>query len=90
MSEKKLRIVIGGDDAVTQVETTATGLRTPEGIGVGSTRAEVQKAYPDAHCDAAADIVDCRVGTEGAGEIVTDYLLRDDRVWRVVVGRIID
>lgn len=70
-----------------QVTTTDDSLRTPEGIGVGSTRAEVDEAYPKAECD-TGEIVVCRVPS--TDNLTTDFFVEEDAVTRVVVGRILD
>ena len=75
---------------VTSVEALSEDIRSPEGIGVGSTRAELLEAYPDASCDGDATQALCRAGEEQAGSVVTDWFLRGNRVNRVTVGRIID
>lgn len=78
-----------GTTEVIQVETTDDEVRTANGIGVGDRQVDVQEAYPDAKCD-TGDIIICRLGGEEAGDIVTDFFVEDERVTRIVVGRIID
>lgn len=40
-------VAVGDDGALAQIAVLAAQLRTPEGIGIGSTRAELLATYPD-------------------------------------------
>lgn len=79
-----------GGTEVLQVDVTDPTIITATGdISIGSTQAQLLTAFPDATCDAGTLHL-CRLGTEKAGEIVTDFFVEDGEVSRIVVGRILD
>ena len=79
-----------GNTAVTQVETTLRSERTPGGVGVGSTRSRVRAGVKGVKCEGTASLGHCYLGRFVPGAHVTDFFLRGGRVWRVVVGIVID
>jgi hypothetical protein len=86
-----LTIIFQGNDAVTSVETAARKERTVNGIGVGSTMAEVKAKVPGVKCDLIGPIGDCHVGAFKPGKRVTDFVVNAKHVvTRVVVGFVID
>ena len=70
--DQQVELIIG-DDRVVQVETTNPDSRTDGGVGVGSSQADFDEAFPDAVCDADAELNLCRLGEEEPGEILTDF-----------------
>lgn len=86
--EPPLRILVA-NDVVQQVETTSPEAATADGVGFGASQAEIKEAFPEAICD-EGEIVVCRIGKEQAGEILTDFLLKDDGAYRIVVARLLD
>jgi hypothetical protein len=86
--EREMRILVA-NDVVQQIEATSPEAATADGVGYGASQAEIKKAFPDAACD-EGEIVVCRIGKEQAGEILTDFLLKDDAAYRIVVARLLD
>jgi hypothetical protein len=85
-----LVVVFAFDQGVSEVESTTAADRTAGGAGVGSTEAQIRAAVPKLRCETESGVRHCHLGAFRAGKIVTDLFLRRGRVWRVVVGRVLD
>ena len=75
---------------VTLVSTTGRGDRTRRGVGVGSTEAQVKARVRGIRCETIVGTRSCHTGRFTAGEIITDFQLRNGKVRRVSVGRVLD
>ena len=74
---------------VQQVSTTDAAAKTSEGVGVGSSAADVTAAYPGIKCDAGSVRV-CRLSPPAAGAVVTDFLIAHEMVSTIVIGRVVE
>lgn len=83
-------VTLQGRTRVTSVSTSGVRERTANGIGVGSTRAQVLARVRGARCESSFGIARCYVGSFEPGTRVTDFLLEAGRVTRVTVGTVID
>ena len=79
-----------GNSAVTQVDTSLVKERTASGVGVGSTRAQVRAGVKGVKCEGPASAGHCYVGKFLPGAHVTDFFVRNGKVWHVIVGIVID
>jgi hypothetical protein len=70
---------------VIQFDTTSRRERLANGVGIGSTRAQVLAGVRGVRCTDH-----CWVGRFRAGRVVTDFALRGGRVSAITVGRVID
>ena len=82
----KLAVTFQGERTVTNISTTRANERTANGIGVGSTKAQVKAKIRGAHCDRLT----CSVGRLLPGRKVTTFFLRRGIVSRVGLGLVID
>jgi len=82
---RKLEVTVQrAEDRVVAVKTTARSQRTASGLGIGSSKAAVQRRLRGEKCNAAAGVLVCSVERDGA---VMDFDLRRGRVVRVSVTR---
>ncbi len=79
-----------GNRTVTAISTTGRRERTARGLGVGSTRADVQRLVPGIRCETTAGFAHCYVGRFEPGRRVTDFRLSYGVVTRVTVGFVVD
>ena len=88
----RLRVIFQGNAGATAVSTRRPGQRTAEGIGVGSTEAELRATYPVRCRTEAGTFRHCWTGRFQPGRRVTDYriTLSTRLVKRVTVGYVID
>jgi hypothetical protein len=85
-----IRVTFQSGNRVTGVTTTGLGDRTSRGVGVRSTEAAVQQRVPGVSCETFEGIRICQRGEGLPGERVTAFFLRNGRVVRVTVARVID
>ena len=85
-----ITVTFQGRREVSSVSTTGRGDRTARGVGVGSTEAAVQARVRGVRCETIAGFRSCHTGRFTAGEIVTDFLIRNGKVTRVSIGRVFD
>ena len=88
----RLWVVFQGNAGATAVSTRRPGQRTAEGIGVGSTEAELRAAHPVRCRTEAGTFRHCWTGRFRPGRRVTDYRinLTTRLVTRVTVAYVID
>ena len=87
----KLLVVFQGLKTVTAVYTSRSKERTPSGIGVGSTKAQVKAKVPGVHCRTGIDAHFCYVGVIKPGRRVTVFQLNGaNRVAQLEVGLVVD
>jgi hypothetical protein len=75
---------------VTGVRTTGLGDRTNRGVGVGSTEQRVRNRVPGVTCETFEGTRICSRGAEQPGDRGTFFFIRQGRVTRVDVVRVID
>ena len=85
-----ITVLFQGRREVSSVSTTGRGDRTRRNVGVGSSEATVRSRVRGIRCETIAGLRSCHTGRFTAGEIITDFHVRDGKVRRVVVGQVID
>lgn len=78
------------NETVTAVVTTLAREKTPAGVGVGSTWAQVRRRVAHVHCEGSPLLGDCHVGQLLPGKTVTDFFFKAGKVSRVLVGIVLD
>jgi hypothetical protein len=85
-----LQVTFQGNKSVTDVSTTRRSERTPSGVGVGSTEAQVKAKVRGVTCRTDGGFRHCYVGSFRPGRRVTDFSIKRGKVTRVDVGVVID
>jgi hypothetical protein len=85
-----VRVWFGPGMGVIQIETTSPVDRTASGVGIGSTEVQLRAGVKGLACATESGIRHCHLGTYTAGHVVTDFFVRRGRVYRIVVGRVLD
>lgn len=85
-----LTVLFQGGLRVSALRTTSRSERTAAGIGVGSTVAAVKAKVPKVKCAKEFGFRHCYVGAFKPGRVITDFLVKNGRVWQVVIGRVLD
>jgi hypothetical protein len=85
-----LTVTFAFDRGASQLASTTPSDRTIRGVGVGATPADVARRVTGAKCVHEPGYFHCYVGAWKPGAVVTDFSIRRGRVWRVVVGRVLD
>jgi hypothetical protein len=70
--------------------TDGRSARTTKGVGVGSPESYLKTAVAGVKCRNEGGVRLCNVGQLEAGRIVTTFRIRNGRVSRVEIGRVID
>ena len=87
----RIDVIFQSGNRGTSVTTRGLGDRTARGVGVGSRERTVKRRTPGVKCETfIGGIRSCHTGTFGAGTRVTDFRIRNNRVTRVTVARVID
>jgi hypothetical protein len=85
-----ITVLFQGRKNVTSVTTSGLGDRTANGVGVGSTEQEVDSKLPAVQCETFGNTRSCHTGDFTPGKRVTDFLIRNGKVFRITVGFVID
>lgn len=85
-----IRVLFQGGTEVSSVSTTGLGDRTARGVGVRSTERAVRRKVPGVTCETTAGFRSCHTGDFLIGQRITDFAIRNKRVTRVTVGRVLD
>jgi hypothetical protein len=85
-----ITVIFQGRREVSTVTTTGRGDRTARGVGVGSTEAAVKARVRGVRCETSFGTRSCHTGRFTVGEVVTDFLIRNGKVTRVTIGRVLD
>ncbi len=85
-----ISVLFQGRREVSTVSTSGRGDRTVRGVGVGSTEAAVKARVRGVRCETIAGFRSCHTGRFTVGEVVTDFLIRNGKVTRVSIGRVLD
>jgi hypothetical protein len=83
----RLTVTFQGEQTATAIQTTRKREKTPSGVGVGSTRAQLLANVPAVRCRSATL---CTKGRFRAGNRVTVFRLRNGKITSVLVGFVID
>jgi len=86
----KLVITFQGNTAVTSMSTTRRTEKTGTGVGVGSTEAQVRARVKGVTCKTEFGSRHCYLGAFLIGRRVTDFFVKNGRVTRVNIGRVLD
>lgn len=84
-------VMMQGRRHVTKVWTSSDEHRTDDGVGVGSSRDEVEDAIDRIDCDPVregSDTARCVLGRVERRRVATVFFLDKDRVTRVIVKRV--
>ena len=83
-----LAVTFAADGRVRNLSTISPRLRTPTGVGVGSSERRLRRRIPGLRCRAAsAPRRACVLRRPGRRQPVTEFRLRGGRVLRVTMGR---
>ena len=78
------------DSSAFHFYTSGRSARTTNGVGVGSPESYMRSAIVGETCRNEGGLRFCNVGQLEAGRIVTTFRIRNGRVTRVDIGRVID
>ena len=87
---KRVTVTFQSGNRVTAVSTTSPLEKTPPGVGVGSTKADVVAHVHHVRCRNENGFRHCFVGAFLPGRTVTDFRLHNGRVSQVSIGFVID
>jgi hypothetical protein len=87
---RRVTVSFQGRSQVTGLRTRSRSERTPSGIGVGSTEAQVKARVAGVRCRTESGLRHCFLGRFLPGRVVTDFHIRRGRVSSVVVGFVLD
>jgi hypothetical protein len=78
------------DDSILGMRTTRRSIRTPSGIGVGTTKRRLERELPGLSCYWHRCTIVAGGGLQTIGKRVTTFQMRTGKVRAISVGRVID
>jgi len=86
----RVTVLFQSGSRATAFRTFSRAERTPRGVGVGSSEAQVKAKVAGVKCRAEFSSRHCYVGKFLPGRVITDFHIRKGRVTSIVVGFVVD
>jgi hypothetical protein len=86
----RVTVLFQSGSRATAFRTFSGAERTPRGVGVGSSEAQVMTKVAGVKCSTESGLRHCYVGRFLPGRVVTDFQMRKGRVTSIVVGFVVD
>jgi hypothetical protein len=86
----RVTVLFQSGSRATAFRTFSRAERTPRGVGVGSSEAQVMAKVAGVKCRTEFGSRHCYVGKFLPGRVITDFQVRKSRVTSIVVGFVVD